>query len=67
MQINNTQARVINLAESTLQLSNLDLVTSYVFKGDKSAPMPLTSSLRNDTIDPAISEAKVSVAIHFLF
>ncbi|CAA3028317.1 probable transmembrane GTPase FZO-like, chloroplastic isoform X1 [Olea europaea subsp. europaea] len=56
--INNTQARVINLAESTLQLSNLDLVTSYVFKGDKSAPMPLTSSLRNDTIDPAISEAK---------
>ncbi|KAL2510665.1 FZO-like [Abeliophyllum distichum] len=56
--INNTQARVIKLAESTLQLSNLDLVTSFVFKGDKSAPMPVTSSLRNDTIDPAISETK---------
>ncbi|KAL2491552.1 FZO-like [Abeliophyllum distichum] len=58
MQINNTQARVIKLAESTLQLSNLDVLTSFVLKGDKSAPMPVTSSLRNDTIDPAISETK---------
>lgn len=60
MQIDNTQARAIKLAESTLQLSNLDLVASYVLRGDKSAQMPVTSSLRNEIIDPAVSEAQVS-------
>ncbi|KAK6164677.1 hypothetical protein DH2020_001541 [Rehmannia glutinosa] len=43
--INTAQARAIKLAESTLQLSNIDLVTSYVLKGDKSAQMPVTSNL----------------------
>ncbi|KAI3449630.1 hypothetical protein Pfo_006295 [Paulownia fortunei] len=56
--IDNTQARAIKLAESTLQLSNLDLVTSYVLRGGKSAQMPVTSSLRNEIIDPAVSEAQ---------
>lgn len=60
MQIDNAQARAIKLAESTLQLSNIDLVTSYILKGDKSSQMPVTSSLRNDVIDPAVSEAQVS-------
>ncbi|KAK6164699.1 hypothetical protein DH2020_001563 [Rehmannia glutinosa] len=56
--INTAQAHAIKLAESTLQLSNLDLVTSYVLKGDKSAQMPVTSSLRNEIIGPAVSEAQ---------
>ncbi|GFP92283.1 uncharacterized protein in xyna 3'region [Phtheirospermum japonicum] len=56
--ISDTQARAVKLAESTLQLSNLDLVSSYVLKGDKSAKMPVTSSLRNDIIDPAVSQAQ---------
>ncbi|KAL6500471.1 hypothetical protein OROHE_025837 [Orobanche hederae] len=56
--ISNTLARAIKLADSTLQLSNLDLVTSYVLKGDKSAQVPVTSSLRNEIIDPAVSEAQ---------
>ncbi|KAK6141402.1 hypothetical protein DH2020_024850 [Rehmannia glutinosa] len=56
--INTAQARAIKLAESTLQLSNIDLVTSYVLKGDKSAQMPVTSNLRNEIIGPAVSEAQ---------
>ncbi|KAL6564348.1 hypothetical protein OROMI_015798 [Orobanche minor] len=56
--ISNTLARAIKLADSTLQLSNLDLVTSYVLKGDKSAQVPVTSILRNEIIDPAVSEAQ---------
>ncbi|KAL3827931.1 hypothetical protein ACJIZ3_016733 [Penstemon smallii] len=56
--IDNAQARAIRLAESTLRISNLDLVTSYVLRGGKSAQMPVTSSLRNDIIEPAVSEAQ---------
>lgn len=57
-QINTAQARVIKLVESTLRLSNLDTVTSVVFKGENSAPMPVTSVVRNDIIDPALSEVQ---------
>lgn len=60
MQIDKTQARAIKLAESTLQLSNLDLVASFVLRGDKSSQMSVTSSLRNEIIDPAASVAEVS-------
>ncbi|KAK2976286.1 hypothetical protein RJ640_019769 [Escallonia rubra] len=56
--INTTQAYVVKLVGSTLQLSNLDLVTSYVFKGEKSDTMPAASSVRNDIIGPALSEAQ---------
>ncbi|KAL3647885.1 hypothetical protein CASFOL_008853 [Castilleja foliolosa] len=56
--ISDAQARAVKLAESTLQLSNLDLVTSYVLKGEKSAQMPVTSSLQNGIIDPAVSQAQ---------
>ncbi|KAK3019606.1 hypothetical protein RJ639_005025 [Escallonia herrerae] len=56
--INTTQAYVVKLVGSTLQLSNLDLVTSYVFKGEKSDAMPAASSVRNDIIGPALSEAQ---------
>ncbi|XP_042007040.1 probable transmembrane GTPase FZO-like, chloroplastic [Salvia splendens] len=56
--IDNTQARAIKLAESTLQLSNLDLVASFVLSGDKSSKMSVTLSLRSEIIDPAASEAE---------
>ncbi|XP_011079847.1 probable transmembrane GTPase FZO-like, chloroplastic isoform X2 [Sesamum indicum] len=56
--IDNVQGRAVKLAESTLQLSNLDLVTSYVLRGNKSVQIPVTSSLRNEVIDPAVSEAQ---------
>ncbi|KAM7521587.1 hypothetical protein LguiA_011489 [Lonicera macranthoides] len=56
--IDTAQANIVKLIESTLQLSNLDLVTSYVFKGDKSAPMMATSTIRNDILGPSFSEAQ---------
>ncbi|CAK9147067.1 unnamed protein product [Ilex paraguariensis] len=56
--IDTTQARIVKLIESTLRLSNLDLATSYVFKGEKSASMPVASSIRNDIINPVLSEAQ---------
>ncbi|KAH6793946.1 FZO-like protein [Perilla frutescens var. hirtella] len=56
--IDMTQARAIKLAESTLQLSNIDLVASFVLGGDKSAKMPVALSLRHEIIDPAASEAE---------
>ena len=59
MQIDSTQARIFKVIESTLQLSNLDLVASYAFK-EKSAPMPATSNVQNNIIGPALSDAQVS-------
>lgn len=67
MQIDTAQANVVKLIESTLQLSNLDLVTSYVFKGDKSAPMLASSTIRNDILGPSFSEAQVSVWSSFVW
>ena len=59
MQIDSTQARIIKVIESTLQLSNLDLVALYAFK-EKSAPMPAAAIVRNDIIGPALTDAQVS-------
>lgn len=67
MQIDNTQARAIKLVESTLQLSNLDLVASFVLSGDKSSKMSVTLSLRSEIIDPAASEAEVSACFCYMF
>lgn len=60
LQIDTTKSRVLELLEATLQLSNLDLVTSYVFKGEKAGTMPATSRIQNDIIGPALSDAQVS-------
>ncbi|CAI9107845.1 OLC1v1007315C1 [Oldenlandia corymbosa var. corymbosa] len=56
--IKSTQSRAVKVVESTLQLSNIDIVASYVFKGENSAAMPGTSTVRNDIIGPAVSEAQ---------
>ena len=60
LQIDATKCRVLELIESTLQLSNLDLVASYVFRGEKSATMPATLKIQNDIIGPALTDAQVS-------
>ncbi|KAJ4968941.1 hypothetical protein NE237_015642 [Protea cynaroides] len=56
--VDNSKARVLKLIESTLQLSNLDLVASYILKGEKSASLPATLSIQDEIISPALSDAK---------
>ncbi|KAK1561189.1 hypothetical protein Q3G72_035297 [Acer saccharum] len=56
--IDATKSRVVELIESTLQLSNLDLVASYVLRGEKSATMPATSRIQHDIIGPALLDAR---------
>ncbi|GJZ50963.1 hypothetical protein Tco_0605478 [Tanacetum coccineum] len=46
--IDKTQSRVVDLIVSTLRLSNLDIVASYVFRGGNNAPMPAAKSDGND-------------------
>ncbi|KAL5701788.1 hypothetical protein ACHQM5_027090 [Ranunculus cassubicifolius] len=55
--IDTAKARAVRIVESTLQLSNLDLAASYVFKGEKTGLMPVTSNLQNDIIGPALTDA----------
>ncbi|XP_026456540.1 probable transmembrane GTPase FZO-like, chloroplastic [Papaver somniferum] len=52
------RARIVRLIESTLLLSNFDLVASYVFKREKFNLMPVSSRAQSDIIDPAISDAQ---------
>ncbi|KAJ1405153.1 P-loop containing nucleoside triphosphate hydrolase [Sesbania bispinosa] len=52
--IETTKSRVVELVEATMQLSNLDIIASYVFKGEKHA-MPATLRIQNDIIGPAVS------------
>ncbi|CAN1729173.1 Probable transmembrane GTPase FZO-like, chloroplastic, partial [Linum perenne] len=54
--IDATKIRVLDLIESTLQISNLDLVGSYVFK-EKSA-MPSSLKIQNEIMSPALSDAQ---------
>ncbi|PHU07267.1 hypothetical protein BC332_23756 [Capsicum chinense] len=56
--INSAQARVVRLVQSTLQLSNVDLVATYVFRGEKSTKMPATISVQNDILGPAVIEGQ---------
>lgn len=61
LQIKTAQARAVKLTESTLQLSNIDLVASYFFKGENSGSMPATLSIQNEIISPALSGVQVSI------
>lgn len=60
MQIDSAKTRAIKLTESTLVISNIDIVTTYVFRGNRGALMPAASVIQNDIIGPALSEAQVS-------
>ncbi|XWS31587.1 hypothetical protein CRYUN_Cryun23aG0089000 [Craigia yunnanensis] len=56
--IDTTKSRTLELIESTLQLSNLDIVASYVLKGGSSATLPATSMVQNDILGPALADAQ---------
>ncbi|KAJ9171955.1 hypothetical protein P3X46_015250 [Hevea brasiliensis] len=56
--IETTKSSVLKLVESTLQISNIDLATAYVFKGEKSATTPAAFRVQNDIIGPAVLDAK---------
>uniref|UniRef100_A0A2P2LGR4 Dynamin N-terminal domain-containing protein n=1 Tax=Rhizophora mucronata TaxID=61149 RepID=A0A2P2LGR4_RHIMU len=58
--IDMAKSHVLELIKSTLQLSNLGLATSYMFKGEKSAAVPATLRIQNDIIGPALLDAQVS-------
>lgn len=61
---------MIELVESTLQLSKVDLISTYGFKGERSGSIPATSVVQNDIIGPAVSDAQViflSFLTHFFF
>ncbi|CAN0892882.1 Probable transmembrane GTPase FZO-like, chloroplastic [Linum grandiflorum] len=54
--IDATKIRVLDLIESTLQISNLDLVASYVFK--EKSEMPSSLKIQNEIMSPALSDAQ---------
>ncbi|XVF72416.1 hypothetical protein PTKIN_Ptkin12aG0119600 [Pterospermum kingtungense] len=56
--IDTTKSRILELIESTLQLSNLDIVASYVLKGGSPATLPATSRVQNDILGPALADAQ---------
>ncbi|PON55284.1 Thiamine phosphate synthase [Parasponia andersonii] len=56
--IDNAKSRVMELIRTTLQLSNLDLVVSYVFKWEKSSTFPATSRIQNDVMGPALIDVQ---------
>ncbi|XWS36292.1 hypothetical protein CRYUN_Cryun20dG0073200 [Craigia yunnanensis] len=58
LHIDTTKSRILELIESTLQLSNLDLIASYVLKGGSSATLPATSRVQNDILNPALADAQ---------
>ncbi|XVF21780.1 hypothetical protein REPUB_Repub12eG0119600 [Reevesia pubescens] len=56
--INTTKSRILELIESTLQLSNLDIVASYLLKGGSSATLLATSRVQNDILGPTLADAQ---------
>ncbi|XP_031263788.1 probable transmembrane GTPase FZO-like, chloroplastic [Pistacia vera] len=56
--IDATKSRIVELVATTLQLSNFDLVGSYIFRGEKSATMPATSQIQYDIVGPALLDAR---------
>nr|XP_010927024.1 probable transmembrane GTPase FZO-like, chloroplastic isoform X3 [Elaeis guineensis] len=56
--IETAKARVTKLLESTLQLSNIDLISTYSFKGERSSSVPATLAVQNEIIGPALSDAQ---------
>lgn len=65
--IDMAKSHVLELIKSTLQLSNLGLATSYMFKGEKSATAPATLRIQNDIIGPALLDAQRQLAEYVLW
>ncbi|KAK1384147.1 hypothetical protein POM88_021882 [Heracleum sosnowskyi] len=56
--IDDTKTRATKLTESTLVISNFDIVTTYVFRGNGGALMPAASVIQNDILGLALYEAQ---------
>ncbi|XP_065861158.1 probable transmembrane GTPase FZO-like, chloroplastic [Euphorbia lathyris] len=56
--IESTKSRVLELIESTLQITNLDIAASYMLRGEKSAKTPAVFRVQHDIIGPAVSDAQ---------
>ncbi|XP_010522727.1 PREDICTED: probable transmembrane GTPase FZO-like, chloroplastic isoform X2 [Tarenaya hassleriana] len=56
--IDTARLRIVELIEATLQLSKLDLVFSYMFKGESSATLAASSRVHNEILAPALSNAQ---------
>ncbi|EPS74309.1 hypothetical protein M569_00446, partial [Genlisea aurea] len=65
--IDNAVARAIKLVESSLKLSNVDIVTSYILSREKYVQMPVSLSLQNEVMAPAFSEAQKLVGEYCLW
>ncbi|KAK9161185.1 hypothetical protein Syun_007526 [Stephania yunnanensis] len=63
--IDNAQARAVRLIESTLRLSNLDLVASSILKGEGTGSLSAASSIQKDIIEPALSDAQKLLKEYF--
>ncbi|KAE8721395.1 mitochondrial Rho GTPase 1-like [Hibiscus syriacus] len=57
LQIDATKSQILELIESTLQLSNPD-IASFLLE-DSSATLPATSRVQNDMLGPALADAQV--------
>ncbi|KAK3135648.1 hypothetical protein QOZ80_5BG0421680 [Eleusine coracana subsp. coracana] len=55
--IERAKSRAVTLMESTLQLSNIDLIFTYAVKGEKGTSAKATSLVQNDILVPALDDA----------
>ncbi|KAM0883039.1 hypothetical protein ACQ4PT_031897 [Festuca glaucescens] len=55
--IERAKSRAITLMESTLQLSNIDLIFTYMLTGEKGPSAKATSFVQNDILSPALDDA----------
>ncbi|XP_024314811.1 probable transmembrane GTPase FZO-like, chloroplastic isoform X1 [Brachypodium distachyon] len=55
--IERAKSRAITLMESTLQLSNIDLISTYMLAGEKGTSAKATSFVQNDILSPALDDA----------
>ncbi|KAL6620187.1 hypothetical protein ACP70R_035326 [Stipagrostis hirtigluma subsp. patula] len=55
--IERAKSRAVTLMESTLQLSNIDLMFTYTVKGEKGTSARATSLVQNDILSPALDDA----------
>ncbi|KAE8683173.1 hypothetical protein F3Y22_tig00111213pilonHSYRG00346 [Hibiscus syriacus] len=57
--IDATKSRILEIVESTLPLSNLDIVASVLLKGVSStSSLPATSRVQNDILGPVLTDAR---------
>lgn len=67
LQIDMAKGRAVKLTESTLQLSNLDLITKYFIQGQQSESDSPASKIQTEVISLALSDACVSFCIQVVW